>query len=88
MPGTYWHHDDFLFEVQFQPTGEESKESHKAGDELLERFLRRLRRQNPPPQPRSQPQSAGIGKPYRPEIARTFHPNPRHYLAKHPPQTK
>ena len=45
MPGTYWHHDDFLFEVQYPPTNEESKEPPvKAGDELLERFLRRLRR--------------------------------------------
>ena len=43
MPGTYWHNDDFLFELQFPPTGEKPNDS-RAADELLERFLRRLRR--------------------------------------------
>jgi hypothetical protein len=42
----YWHNDDFLFEIRFPPTGEKPKGS-RAADELLERFLRRRRLQNP-----------------------------------------
>jgi hypothetical protein len=42
MAGAYWHNDDFLFELQFPPTGEKPKDS-RAADELLERFLRRRR---------------------------------------------
>jgi hypothetical protein len=46
MPGTYWHNDDFLFEIRFPTTGEKPKDS-RAADELLERFLRRRRLQKP-----------------------------------------
>ena len=46
MPGTHWHHDDFLFESQF-PTTEQAK-NPTAGNELLERFLQRFRRTWPP----------------------------------------
>ncbi len=76
MPGTYWHHDDFLFEVRYQPTGEQSKESHKAADELLERFLRRLRRtgfRRPQAKRRPlQPQPAVVGIRIPPETVRGF----------------
>jgi hypothetical protein len=46
MRGTYWHNDDFLFELQFPPTDEKPKDS-RAADEFLERFLRRRRLQSP-----------------------------------------
>jgi len=77
MPGSYWHHDDFLFEVQYPPTNEELKESPvKAGDELLERFSRRLirlRTSFPLPQPQpSQPQPGVVGICISPEIVRAF----------------
>lgn len=87
MPGTYWHHDDFLFETQYPPTGKESKESHKAGDELLERFLRRLRKPNGFTQPQPQPQPAGVvGIDITPEIVRAFQSVWKDLLAKHPPR--
>jgi hypothetical protein len=82
MRNACWHHDDFLFETQF-PTIEEPKESPiTAGDELLKRCLRRLRRMQTTREPQPQPQPLGIVKSYYPEIGRTFHPNPRHYQAK------
>ena len=75
MPGTYWHNDDFLFEIQFPTTGEESMESRKAADEFLERFLRRLRRTGftRRPQPKRQqpqPQPGVVGIDITPEIVR------------------
>jgi hypothetical protein len=79
MPALHAHDDDFLFEVQF-PTYEQAKESPlTAGNELLQRFLRKLRMQSQfTPQPIVQtqphPQSTGIGKSYYPEIGRTFQP--------------
>ncbi|MGA9480993.1 MAG: hypothetical protein WBV48_03620, partial [Candidatus Acidiferrales bacterium] len=87
MPSAYWHHDDFLFEKQF-PTIEPKESPVTAGDELLARFRRKIRMQSQfTPRPVPQPQSAGVfSKSYYPEIGRTFHPNPKHYLAKHPLQ--
>ena len=88
MPSTCWHHDDFLFEKQF-PTTEQPKESLlTAGDELLQRFLRKLCMQTQfTPRPIPQTQSARVfGKSYYPEIGRTFQPAWRDYLAKHPPR--
>lgn len=89
-PGVYWHNDDFLFETQFPTTGEELKDSRKssAADELLERFLRRLRTPNgftrPLPQPQPQPGVVGID--ITPEIVRAFQSVWKDLLAKHLPQ--
>lgn len=82
MRSACWHHDDFLFEKQF-PAAEHSKEFPlTAGDELLARFLRKIRMQSQfTPRPAPPPQSGGVfAKSYYPEIGRTFHPNPKHYL--------
>jgi hypothetical protein len=89
MPGTYWHHDDFLFEVQYPPTNEESMEPRKAGDEFLERCLRRLRRTGftrPQAKPQLQPQPAVVGIGIPPEIVSAFQSFWNDYLAKHPPR--
>jgi hypothetical protein len=73
MPGTYWHHDDFLFETQFPTGGLKDSPNSSAADELLERFLQRLRRTGfarPQPQPRPQPAVVDIS--ISPEIVRAF----------------
>lgn len=94
MAALHGSDDDFLFEVQCPKSwlAEQSAqpETKTPADGLLARFLRRLgMRTCFTPRPlQSQIQPAGIGKSYYPEIGRTFHPNPRHYLAaKHPPLT-
>ena len=88
MPGTYWHNDDFLFEIRFPTTGEKPKDS-RAADELLERFLRRRRLQSPftlhrQPQPPSQPGVVGID--ITPEIVRAFQSVWKDLPAKLPPR--
>lgn len=77
-----WHHDDFLFETQF-PTTDQPKESPVTGsDELLARFLQRLRLTQTTQEPRPQPQPPGSAdKSDYPEIHRTFHPDPKSYSA-------
>jgi hypothetical protein len=68
-----WHHDDFLFETQFPTTGQAKNPT--AGNELLERFLRRLRMQTPftrRPQPQTQPQAGVAGTDISPLIVAAF----------------
>lgn len=90
MPVAYWHHDDFLFDTQFPPSREVLKDSRKssAGDELLERFSRRLIRLRisftPPQSQPSNSQPGVVGISYYPEIVRTFQAVRRDYLAKPP----
>ncbi len=87
MPAFHAHDDDFLYQIQDPLANKDPKESRKVADELLERFLRRLRRTGfTRPQP--QPQSAGVfGKSYYPEIGRTFQAVRKDYMVNHPPRT-
>jgi hypothetical protein len=87
MSAFHAHDDDFLFQIKYPPTNEEPKESRKssAADELLERFLRRLRIQSPFTlrlQPQPQPQPGVVGMCIYPEIVRA--PQSMGYLAKDP----
>jgi hypothetical protein len=54
-----WHHDDFLFESQFPAT--EPAKNPTAGNELLERFLRRFCQTCGPPPRRPEPQQHVVG---------------------------
>jgi hypothetical protein len=85
-----WHHDDFLFDKQF-PTTEQPKESPiTAGDELLERFSRRLVRLRtsftlPQPQP-SKPRPGVVGIDISRNVAAAFQSVWKDFPAKHPPR--
>jgi len=89
MPGSCWHHDDFLFETQFPMTEQPTETPVRAGDELLERFLRRRRMQTPFTrwlQPQIQPQQGAVGISVSREIVRAFQSVWKYLSAKHPPR--
>ena len=96
MPAIQGHSDDFLFEYQCpkswlaeQPTSSGQPNAKTPADELLERFLRRLRMQTPftrHPQPQPEPRPGVVGICFTREIVAAFQSVWKDYLVKHPPQ--
>ena len=82
IPAAQGHSDDFLFEYQCPKSwlsesapSEQLKNPVRAGDELLNRFLRRLRMQTAftrCPQPQTQPQPGVAGTDISPLIVAAF----------------